>query len=82
MVDVYHELPEPAATLAQIKTALKPGGRLALVEYRAEDPKVAIKEEHKMTLVQIRVELEASGFAIRSVDESLPTQRVVIAVPR
>lgn len=82
MVDVYHELPEPAATLAQIKTALRPGGRLALVEYRAEDPKVAIKEEHKMTLVQIRVELEASGFTIRLVDESLPTQRVVIAAPR
>ena len=82
MVDVYHELPQPAATLAQIKVALRKGGRLALVEYRAEDPTVAIKEEHKMTLLQIRRELETSGFTIGSVDESLPTQRVVIASPK
>src|SRR5687768_6494421 len=43
LVDVYHELPKPPLTLAQIKEALAPNGRLALVEYRAEDPKVAIK---------------------------------------
>jgi ubiquinone/menaquinone biosynthesis C-methylase UbiE len=78
MVDVYHELPRPAATLAQIRTALRPEGRLALVEYRGEDPAVPIKEEHKMTLLQIKKELEANGFVFRSSDESLPQQRIVI----
>ncbi len=78
MVDVYHELPQPAATLAQIRAALRTDGRLALVEYRAEDPKVAIKEEHKMTLPQIRRELEANGFVFRTSDESLPEQRIVV----
>lgn len=77
MVDVYHELPRPKETLAQIRTALKPGGRLALVEYRGEDPRVAIKEEHKMTLAQIRRELEANGFSFVASDESLPDQRIV-----
>jgi SAM-dependent methyltransferase len=78
MVDVYHELPDPRGTLAQIKSALRQSGRLALVEYRAEDPEVAIKPEHKMTLEQIRKELEASGFVFVARDESLPDQRIVV----
>ena len=77
MVDVYHELPKPSVTLAQIADALVSGGRLALVEYRAEDPKVTIKPEHKMTLEQIRKELGANGWTFLSSDESLPQQRIV-----
>lgn len=78
MVDVYHELPKPKETLAQIRAALKRTGRIALVEYRAEDPDVPIKPEHKMTLVQIKKELGANGFAFQTSDESLPQQRIVI----
>ncbi|MBS2020124.1 MAG: class I SAM-dependent methyltransferase [Deltaproteobacteria bacterium] len=78
MVDVYHELPRPAETLAQIRAALKPTGRVALVEYRAEDPDVPIKPEHKMTLAQIKKELGANELVFRSSDESLPRQRIVI----
>jgi ubiquinone/menaquinone biosynthesis C-methylase UbiE len=78
MVDVYHELPRPAATLAQVRAALRPEGRLALVEYRGEDPEVPIKPEHKTTLAQIRRELEANGFVFRSSDESLPQQRIIV----
>jgi predicted methyltransferase len=77
MVDVYHELPRPSETLAQIRASLRPGGRVALVEYRAEDPEVAIKPEHKMTLAQIKTELGANGFTFVSSDESLPEQRIV-----
>lgn len=78
MVDVYHELPKPAQTLAQVRASLRPEGRIALVEYRAEDPDVPIKPEHKMTLVQVRRELEANGFVFRSSDESLPQQRIIV----
>jgi hypothetical protein len=51
------------------------------VEYRAEDPKVAIKPEHKTTLVQLRKEAEAVGYTVEKVDESLPEQRIVILAP-
>ena len=88
-VDVYHELPRPALTLAQVKASLRAAsgdagrsGRLVLVEYRGEDPSVPIKPDHKMTLAQIRRELDASGFSVERVDESLPHQRIVIAVAR
>jgi SAM-dependent methyltransferase len=78
MVDVYHELPKPAETLAQVHDALRPGGRVALVEYRGEDKALPIKPEHKMTLPQIRKELEASHFTFVTSDESLPSQRIVV----
>lgn len=81
MVDVYHELQKPAAMLAQIRAALKPSGRLALVEYRGEDPKVEIKPDHKMTLDQIKRELGASGFTYAENDESLPEQHIVTFTP-
>jgi ubiquinone/menaquinone biosynthesis C-methylase UbiE len=82
MVDVYHELARPDLTMAQVKNALRPGtGKLVLVEYRAEDPKVEIKPEHKMTLPQIKTELAAAHFTFVSSDESLPEQRIVTFVP-
>lgn len=78
LVDVYHELTDPPGVMAGIRRALKPTGKLVLVEYRGEDPAVPIKPEHKMTLPQIKKELEALGFAFEKSFEELPDQRVVI----
>jgi len=82
MVDVYHELSRPAETMAQVRRALKPGGRLVLVEYRGEDPDVPIKPEHTMTLAQVRLEMDFEGFRVKDVLEFLPQQRVIVCVPR
>ena len=78
MVDVYHELSDPPGVMASIKRALRPQGRLVLVEYRGEDPAVAIKPEHKMTLPQLEKELANLGFHFSESLEMLPDQRVVI----
>ena len=78
MVDVYHELAAPQAVLARIRAALKPGGRLVLLEYRGEDPSVPIRPEHKMTVAQARAELEAEGFRLTQVDSRLPRQHILI----
>jgi ubiquinone/menaquinone biosynthesis C-methylase UbiE len=78
MVDVYHEMAEPGPNLVGLRRALRPGGRLVLVEYRGEDPEVPIKVDHKMTLAQIRLEVEAAGFELVESLEFLPYQRVVI----
>ena len=48
MVDVYHEFSEPQKMLRRMREALKPGGRLVLLEYRKEDPSIPIRLEHKM----------------------------------
>ena len=77
MVDVYHELSDPPAVMAGIAKALKPDGRLVLVEYRGEDPAVAIKPEHKMTLAQLKLELAQLRFRFVESNEMLPDQRIV-----
>jgi len=81
MVDVYHELAHPEETMAQVRRALKPNGRLVLIEYRGEDPAVPIKPEHKMTLAQVRAELEPMGFRIQQVFDFLPRQHLIVLVP-
>jgi ubiquinone/menaquinone biosynthesis C-methylase UbiE len=78
MVDVYHECSEPEALLQGIRKALKPGGRLVLVEYKAEDPDVPIKPEHKMSTAQARKEVEPQGFAFKEVLDFLPWQHILI----
>ncbi len=78
MVDVYHECPDPEAILKGLRKALKPGGRLVLVEFRAEDPDVPIKPEHKMTLAQARREVEPQGFSFKTSFEELPWQHVIV----
>ena len=80
LVDVYHELADPAAVVGGIRRALRPGGRLVLVEYRAEDPNVPIKPEHEMSLAQIRREIVPMGFRETADLEFLPDQRVVVFV--
>lgn len=78
LVDVYHELSQPQAMLRKLRSALKAGGRLALVEYRKEDPTIPIKLEHKMSVREAKMEVEAEGFTLAEVDESLPRQHVLI----
>ena len=78
MVDVYHECTDPDTLLQGLLTALRPGGRLVLVEFRGEDPEVPIKPEHKMTLEQVRKEVEPQGFTFKESLEFLPWQHVII----
>ena len=78
LVDVYHEFSRPQAMLRHMRESLKPGGRLVLLEYRKEDPNVPIREEHKMTVKQVRSELEPEGFRFDKVVETLPQQHILI----
>jgi ubiquinone/menaquinone biosynthesis C-methylase UbiE len=78
MVDVYHELAFPYEVLASIVRALKPGGRVVFVEYRAEDPQVPIKLLHKMSEAQVRREAQVLPLAWDRTMEELPWQHVVV----
>jgi len=78
MVDVYHELEYPYEVLASIVRSLKPGGRVAFVEYRGEDPAVPIKALHKMTERQIRREAAQHALTWERTSRRLPWQHLVI----
>jgi precorrin-6B methylase 2 len=78
MVDVYHELEYPYEVMTKVRAALKPGGRVALVEYRAEDPEVMIKAVHKMSERQVRREMQAAGFKHVKTVRTLPLQHLIV----
>jgi precorrin-6B methylase 2 len=82
MVDVYHELSQPQAILRHLRESLTPDGRLVLLEYRKEDPSVPIKPEHKMSVAEAKMEVEAEGFTLTKVDEALPRQHILIFVAK
>jgi ubiquinone/menaquinone biosynthesis C-methylase UbiE len=78
MVDVYHELEFPYEMLAAIVRAVKPGGQLAFVEFRANDPAVPIKALHTMTEEQVRKEAAVHPLEWVKTVRELPWQHVVI----
>ena len=77
-VDAYHEFSHPREMLASIFEATRRGGRLVLVEYRAEDPDVPIRRLHKMTEAQARREVEAAGFRFVENLNLLPQQHLLV----
>lgn len=77
-VDAYHEFSHPREMMDSIVAALKPGGRVILVEYRLEDPMVPIKERHKMSEKQARLEMEAVGLSFVENIGALPQQHVLV----
>jgi len=78
MVDVYHELSFPYEIARSMLDALKPGGKLFLIEYRAEDSSVPIKQVHKMTQKQAVKELKAAGFSFVKNMGNLPWQHCMV----
>ncbi|WP_239691938.1 class I SAM-dependent methyltransferase [Hymenobacter coccineus] len=79
IVDAYHEFDYPREMGRAIRQALRPGtGRLALVEYRAEDPNVPIKRIHKMDVAQARKEMAAVGLEFAGTIETLPQQHLLL----
>jgi ubiquinone/menaquinone biosynthesis C-methylase UbiE len=78
LVDAYHEFAYPFEMMQGIRRALRPGGRVFLIEYRGEDPRVPIKPLHKMTQAQAITELEAVGLRWVETLDILPTQHFMV----
>jgi len=78
LVDVYHEFSFPYEMALSMRSALKPGGKLVLVEFRTEDPTVPIKTIHKMSERQSVKELKAAGFIFEQNISTLPWQHCMV----
>ena len=77
MVDVYHELSRPQRILQHLHSALKPDGQLVLLEFRKEDLSVPIRPEHKMSLQEVKAEVEPEGYQFVKSVETLPWQHMI-----
>jgi ubiquinone/menaquinone biosynthesis C-methylase UbiE len=78
MVDAYHEFAYPREMMEGIVEALKPGGRVVLLEYRKENPMIMIKPLHKMSQKQVKKELKAVGLKWQSTKQFLPEQHFLV----
>ena len=78
MVDVYHEFDHPWEMMDGICRALKPGGRVAFVEFRGEDPAVPIKPLHKMTQAQVKKEMKSQPLEWVETIGVLPRQHIIV----
>jgi FkbM family methyltransferase len=78
LVDVYHEFSFPYEMALSMRAALKPGGKLVLVEFRAEDATVPIKTIHKMSEAQAIKEFKAAGFEFDKNIDNLPWQHCMV----
>jgi SAM-dependent methyltransferase len=78
LADVYHEFSDPRSMLRRLRSALRPDGRLVLLEFRKEDPAIPIRPEHKMSVEEARIEIEPEGYRLDSVIEDLPWQHILI----
>ncbi len=78
MVDVYHELEHPYEVLASMVRAVKPGGLVVFVEYRAEDDRVPIKALHKMSEAQVKAEAARHALVWERTLPGLPWQHVIV----
>lgn len=78
MVDVYHEFSHPYEMMQSICRALKPGGRVVFVEYKAEDPNVPIKRLHKMSEAQVRAEMAVQPLEWEKTIDRLPRQHMIV----
>jgi protein-L-isoaspartate O-methyltransferase len=74
----YHEFTQPQEMLRSILDALRPGGRLVIVEYRGEDPTIPVPDLHRMTEAQARREAESVGFEWSRNLDALPQQHVFV----
>jgi SAM-dependent methyltransferase len=82
LVDVYHEFGNHEAMLAKMRQALKPDGRVALLEYRVEDGTGDhIRGDHRMSVRQVLSEWGPAGFNLVELHEFLPSQHLFIFRP-
>jgi hypothetical protein len=78
MVDAYHEFSHPRQVMERVVESLSPRGRVVLVEYRGEDPRVPIKPLHKMTVAQAEEEMAPVGLALKHLHDDLTLQHVMV----
>ena len=80
MVDVYHEFSFPVEMLTSMHKALRPDGKIFLIEYRGEDASIPIKKLHKMTEAQAVKEFRANGFVLQENFDNLPWQHCMVFI--
>ena len=81
MVDVYHHVENREAYFRKLANSLKPGGRLAIIDFRL-DSKDGPPKSARIAPDRVKSELERAGYALIQEYAFLPNQYFVVFRPR
>lgn len=81
MVDTYHHISERRDYFRRLLPALKPGGRMVIVDFKPGDLPVGPRAGHKLPVSQVVDELTEAGWRLESQADPLPYQYVLAFVP-
>jgi SAM-dependent methyltransferase len=77
VVDTYHHIDDRIAYFSRLKSSLRSGGRLAIVDFKIDAPE-GPPPEHRIPPEKVRAELEQAGYRLVTTHEFLPRQYFLV----
>ena len=80
MVDVFHHIEERERYLRKLRASLKPGGRIAIIDFRLDSPEGPPKAA-RIAPGRVISELKAAGYTLATQHRFLPNQYFLVFRP-
>jgi len=80
LVDTYHHVPDRERYFRGLKRALKPGGKLAIIDFTLDSP-VGPPRRARIPADQVKRELARAGYALADEHGFLPNQYFLVFRP-
>lgn len=80
LVDVYHHIGERSAYFERLRGALRPGGRVAIIDFKLDSP-VGPPPAGRITPEAVKAEMKAAGYRVASEHSFLPYQYFLVFAP-
>jgi ubiquinone/menaquinone biosynthesis C-methylase UbiE len=78
LVDTYHHIDARVAWFGKLTAAMKPGGKLVIVDFKPGDLPVGPPPSHRIPVEKVRAELAEAGWTRAGGVDSLPYQFVEV----
>jgi predicted methyltransferase len=80
LVDVYHHIEERSRYFRRLQASLKPGGRVAIIDFRLDSPEGPPRAA-RIAPEKVRAELEVAGYRLAKQHGFLPNQYFLVFEP-
>ena len=81
VVDTYHHIPRRTRYFDQLKSVLRPGGKIAIIDFRLDSP-TGPPVQHRIPPEQVKTEMERAGYRLAEQPDFLPHQYFLVFTAR